>query len=77
MYPIPTLPAFVGQLIFGTGAFNLLEGIIDHHLLAIHYVRQAPNYAIYNWTFLAVGAVLPILIGWMLMESGRMVTADA
>jgi uncharacterized membrane protein len=73
-YSIPTLLAFVGQLIFGAGAFNLVEGIIDHHLLAIHYVRQVPNYAVYNWTFLAVGGVLPLLIGWMLMKFGRRLT---
>ncbi len=70
-FAIPSLAGFIGQLLFGFGLFNLLEGIIDHHLLQIHYVRQVPDYAIYNWTFLALGAVLPLLIGWFLMQRGK------
>lgn len=69
--PVPSLQTFVGQLIFGFGLFNLVEGIIDHHILAIHYVRQTPDYAIYNWTFLVVAGVLPILLGSMLMRFGK------
>lgn len=68
---IPTLTSFLGQLILGFGLFNLVEGIIDHHLLEVHYVRQVPNYAVYNWTFLAVGGVLFIIIGRLLMRAGR------
>lgn len=69
--PIPSLTVFIGQLILGWGLFNLVEGIIDHQLLAIHYVRQVPNYQVYNLTFLAIGGVLFILLGWMLMRAGR------
>ena len=63
---IPSLRAFAGQLILGWGVFNLVEGIIDHQILGIHYVRQVPEYQVYNLTFLAVGGVLFILIGWLL-----------
>ena len=68
---IPTLGAFIGQLFLGWGLFNLVEGIIDHQLLGIHYVRQVPNYQVYNLTFLAVGGVLFIVLGWVLMRQGR------
>ena len=74
---IPSPGAFVGQLFLGWGLFNLIEGIIDHQLLAIHYVRQVPNYQVYNLTFLAVGGVLFIVLGWMLMRRGRWRAADA
>lgn len=57
-------------MILGWGLFNLTEGIIDHHLLALHYVRQVSDYTVYNLTFLAVGGVLLILIGGMLMKAG-------
>lgn len=63
---IPSLRAFAGQLILGWGVFNLVEGIIDHQILGIHYVREVPEYQVYNLTFLAVGGVLFILIGWLL-----------
>jgi uncharacterized membrane protein len=68
---IPSLQAFVGQLFLGWGAFNLVEGIIDHQILGVHYVRQVPNYTVYNLTFLAIGGVLFILLGWMLMRAGK------
>ncbi len=68
---IPSLQTFVGQMILGWGLFNLIEGIIDHQILAVHYVRQVPNYTVYNLTFLAVGGVLFIVAGWALMRAGR------
>jgi uncharacterized membrane protein len=67
---IPSLQAFTGQLILGWGMFNLIEGIIDHQILGIHNVKEVPNYTVYNLTFLAVGGVLFILLGWLLMRAG-------
>ena len=68
---MPSLRAFLGQLLFGWGLFNLVEGMIDHQILGVHYVRQVPNYTVYNLTFLAVGGVVFILVGWMLMQARR------
>ena len=67
---IPSLQAFMGQLIVGWGVFNLVEGIIDHQILGIHNVREVPNYTVYNLTFLTIGGVLFILLGWLLMRAG-------
>lgn len=69
--PIPSLTKFIGAMVFGWGLFNLVEGIIDHQLLAVHYVRQVPNYTVYNLTFLAIAGVGFIVIGWLLMRAGR------
>jgi uncharacterized membrane protein len=66
---IPSLQAFTGQLVLGWGVFNLVEGVIDHQILRIHNVREVPNYMVYNLTFLALGGVLFILIGWLLMRA--------
>ncbi len=74
---IPSLQSFIGQLVLGWGLFNLIEGIVDHQILAVHYVRQVPNYTVYNLTFLVIGGMLFILIGWMLMKAGRRVDAGA
>ena len=68
---MPSLGPFMGQMLFGAGLFNLVEGVIDHHVLGIHNVRQVPEYAYYNWGFLALAAVLPIALGWLLMGTGR------
>ena len=70
--PMPSFGPFMGQILFGAGLFNLIEGVIDHHILVIHYVRQVPEYAYYNWGFLALCAVLPLVLGWLLMRrTGR------
>ena len=36
------LSVLIGQMILGWGLFNLVEGVIDHHLLNIHHVRDMP-----------------------------------
>src|SRR5437868_5912315 len=33
----------LGALALGWGLFNLVEGIIDHHLLGIHHVKPGPD----------------------------------
>lgn len=68
---IPSLKVFMGQLLLGWGLFNLVEGIVNHQILAVHYVRQVPNYTVYNFTFLAVGGVLFIVMGWALARVDR------
>lgn len=39
---LPGSGAFTGQLVLGWGVFNLVEGLVDHHLLDIHHVRDLP-----------------------------------
>lgn len=52
----------LGTAAVGWGAFNVIEGIIDHHLLGIHHVRPGPHQLYYDLAFLAFGAAL-VLIG--------------
>ena len=64
---LPGPGAFAGQLLLGWGLFNLVEGVIDHHLLNIHHVRDMPAHVpAYDWAYLAVGGVGFILAGWLL-----------
>jgi uncharacterized membrane protein len=54
----PSLRILVGQMILGWGAFNLLEGAIDHHLLNLHHVRDLPTHVpAYDWAFLSIAGV--------------------
>lgn len=68
---MPSFGPFLGQLLLGAGLFNLVEGIVNHLVLQIHYVRQVPEYVYYNWGFLLLGGVLPLLLGWRMMRTGR------
>lgn len=53
-----TWRSLVGTAMVGWGAFNLGEGLVDHHLLGIHHVREGPDAFVYDVGFLAVSAVL-------------------
>ena len=55
----------LGWALVGWGAFNVVEGVISHHLLVIHHVRPGPNQLAYDLGFLAFGAAL-IGTGWLL-----------
>ena len=61
---LPSSGALTGQLLLGWGWFNLVEGIVDHHLLQLHHVRDLPLHVpLYDWLFLIVGGLGLILLG--------------
>ena len=61
---------FVGGQAFGWGLFNLVEGIIDHHILHIHHVTETENHLVWDLAFLASGVVL-VAVGLALIRAGR------
>ena len=58
----PPLSIFLGALLMGWGAFNLVEGLINHQLLELHNVREVMQPTAWNIGFLVVSAVI-FLIG--------------
>lgn len=53
---------FLGGIFIGGGLFNLVEGIINHHILQIHRVRPlAENPLLYDVAFLAIGALFVVI----------------
>ena len=66
-----SLRVLLGQMILGWGVFNLVEGIIDHHILKLHHVRDVPVHVpTYDWLFLAIGGLVFIAVGWRLSRPG-------
>jgi len=64
--PSPPWPVQAGLLLGGWGLFNLVEGVVDHHLLTIHHVRDdVADPLPWDLGFLAFGALL-VLAGWAL-----------
>lgn len=62
----------------GFGLFNLVEGLINHHLLGIHHVNETvPRAQWIYWDvgFLIWGAVM-LTGGWFLWKAGKRETAD-
>lgn len=64
---LPGAGAFTGQIILGWGIFNLVEGLVNHHLLGIHHVRDMPMHVpMYDWLFLGIGGVGLTALGWLM-----------
>jgi uncharacterized membrane protein len=68
-----------GTLLMGFGAFNVVEGVVDHHVLGLHHVNETvpPDQWIYwDVAFLVWGAMMFVL-GWKLERTGREITSRA
>lgn len=61
--------AFVGSLFLGWGLFNLVEGVIDHHVLHLHHVTETADHFVWDVAFLASGVVFAVG-GWLAVHSG-------
>jgi uncharacterized membrane protein len=59
-----------GWILVGWGLFNLVEGVLDHHILGIHHVRTGDGQIWWDLGFLLLGAVL-VIGGRLLQRSGR------
>jgi uncharacterized membrane protein len=67
----------VGTMLIGFGLFNVVEGVIDHHLLGIHHVNETvprEQWVYWDLGFLAWGAAM-LVAGAILVRSGRAVTS--
>ncbi len=67
--------AFVGSLILGWGLFNLVEGIIDHHILHVHHVTETANHLMWDIAFLASGVGM-IVVGLLVIGRSRRTSPD-
>jgi uncharacterized membrane protein len=56
----------IGAVLIGAGSFNVIEGVIDHHLLAIHHVKSGVNQLAWDLGFLVVSVMLAIA-GWVVL----------
>ncbi len=66
----------IGSMLVGFGAFNVVEGIIDHHVLGIHHVNERVSIgARMYWDvgFIAWGAIM-LVVGWRLLRIGKLET---
>jgi uncharacterized membrane protein len=68
-------------VLIGFGAFNVVEGIVDHHVLGLHHVNETvaeDQRLLWDISFIVWGAIM-LLLGWTLvravkhenLESGR------
>jgi uncharacterized membrane protein len=64
-----------GLMLAGWGAFNLVEGIVDHQILTVHHVNP-DNVMLWDTLFLILGAAL-LVGGLALARSGARAEEEA
>jgi len=65
-----------GAMLIGFGAFNLVEGVIDHHLVGLHHVNETvprEQWIYWDIAFLIWGAAM-LLGGLHLLKRGQQET---
>lgn len=68
--------AFVGLLFMGFGAFNVVEGTVDHLILGVHHVRDdSDNRLAWDIGFLVWGLAM-LGGGWAAYRRGAMTVQD-
>ena len=68
----------VGYMLIGFGAFNVVEGVINHHLLGLHHVNETvpeSQWLAWDLGFLAWGAAM-LIGGVFVLRAGKRQTAD-
>jgi uncharacterized membrane protein len=68
--------ALVGSMCLGWGLFNLVEGVINHHILEIHHVREGGDHLAWDVAFLLSGVIL-LGIGFALVRSANVAMAGS
>ena len=66
---VPDGRRFAGGVLTGFAAFNLVEGVINHHLLKLHNVREVADPTPWNVGFLVASVVL-LAAGLALLRRG-------
>lgn len=57
----------IGSFCIGAGFFNIIEGILSHHLFQIHHVKPGIHQLAWDLSFIGAG-VLSVIIGWLILN---------
>jgi uncharacterized membrane protein len=67
-----------GTMLMGFGLFNVVEGIVDHHILQLHHVNE--TVPLHQWVYWDAGfliwGALMLAGGWLLHRSGKRATGQ-
>lgn len=75
-WSVLTWRGLFGTVLLGFGIFNLVEGLVNHHLLGLHHVNETVphgQWLFWDMGFLASGVLL-VVVGWMILRAGRAVS---
>ena len=64
----PRSRTLVGLALVGWGLFNMADQLVFHLALGAHHIRETDDYAVYDWSFFALGVAL--------MAAGGLIARD-
>jgi uncharacterized membrane protein len=62
--------SLLSGVLVGWGAFNFVEGLINHYVLGLHHVRPSSSQALWDAAFLCSGILL-MLVGYLIERRRR------
>ena len=62
--------ALIGSFCIGAGMFNIVEGILSHHVFQIHHVKPGSHQLAWDLGFIAVG-IVSVAIGWLILQGAE------
>jgi uncharacterized membrane protein len=66
---VPSPRAFLGDVLLGWGTFNVVEGLVYHHVLELHHVHDYPAHdPLYDWLYLLGTGIGFILLSFVLRD---------
>lgn len=66
----------IGAFCIGAGMFNVVEGILSHHVLQIHHVKPGMHQLGWDLGFIGAG-ILSIVVGWLILNPPKLFDAVA
>ena len=61
----------IGAFCIGAGMFNIVEGILSHHVLQIHHVKPGEHQLAWDLGFIGAG-VLSVIVGWLILNRNEL-----
>lgn len=61
----------IGAFCIGAGMFNIVEGILSHHVLQIHHVKPGAHQLAWDLSFIGAG-ILSVIVGWLILNRHKL-----
>jgi uncharacterized membrane protein len=65
----------IGAFCIGAGIFNVVEGILSHHILQIHHVKPGAHQLAWDLGFIGAG-IVSVIVGWLIINRDKVAKAS-
>jgi uncharacterized membrane protein len=65
----------IGAFCIGAGIFNVVEGILSHHILQIHHVKPGAHQLAWDLGFIGAG-IVSVIVCWLIINRDKIAKAS-